>query len=362
MLKNCQVIVELNFFKMKAEALYNKKSKEQLKKELGAETFDRITCSFYRYVDIEKPAQFRDFLYRSWNKFKILGRVYVAKEGINAQISCPDFNWNEFINSIEIHRYLKDVPIKRAIKQGESFYKLTIKVKKEIVAYGLTSNEYDMKTVGTHLSAKAFNKKIEQGEAITVDMRNYYESEVGRFENALTPDVDTSRELLPAVKEMLSGCEDNEILLYCTGGVRCEKASAYLIKQGFNKVSQLSGGIIQYAHDIKTQGIESKFLGKNFVFDNRMGESITDDVIGVCHQCERSADSHIDCANDACHILFIQCDRCFKIYNGCCSKECKNFASLPIEEQKKLRKDPNRVVSLSRYSSRVKPKLKEIIS
>ena len=136
------------------------------------------------------------------------------------------------------------------MKDGKSFYKLTIKVKKEIVAYGLSSDEYDMKTVGNHLSAELFNEKIEQGKAITVDMRNYYESEVGRFENALTPDVDTSRDLLPAVKEMLSGHEDDEIMLYCTGGVRCEKASAYLIKQGFNKVSQLSGGVIQYAHDI----------------------------------------------------------------------------------------------------------------
>ena len=359
MSKSCQVITELNSSKMNKDILYNKKSRDQLKQELDAETFDRITCSFYRYMDIEEPIHFRDALYREWNRLKILGRVYVAQEGINAQISCPDFNWNEFLSSIESHSQLKDVPIKRAVKDGKSFYKLTIKVKKEIVAYGLSSDEYDMKTVGNHLSAELFNEKIEQGKAITVDMRNYYESEVGRFENALTPDVDTSRDLLPAVKEMLSGHEDDEIMLYCTGGVRCEKASAYLIKQGFNKVSQLSGGVIQYAHDIKTKGIESKFLGKNFVFDDRMGEPITNDVIGVCHQCERPADSHIDCGNDACHILFIQCDRCFKLYNGCCSNECKDFASLPIEEQKKLRKDPDRVVSRSRYSSRVKPKLKE---
>ena len=211
---------------MNKDILYNKKSRDQLKQELDAEIFDRITCSFYRYMDIEEPIHFRDALYREWNRLKILGRVYVAKEGINAQISCPDFNWNQFLSSIESHSQLKDVPIKRAVKDGKSFYKLTIKVKKEIVAYGLSSDEYDMKTVGNHLSAELFNEKIEQGKAITVDMRNYYESEVGRFENALTPDVDTSRDLLPAVKEMLSGHEDDEIMLYCTGGVRCEKASA----------------------------------------------------------------------------------------------------------------------------------------
>jgi len=193
-----------------------------------------------------------------------------------------------------------------------------------------------------------------------VDMRNYYESEVGRFENAIVPDVDTSRELLPEVKRLLQGHEQDEVLLYCTGGIRCEKASAYLINSGFEKVSQLKGGIIQYAHDVKQQGLESKFIGKNFVFDARMGERVTNDVLGVCHQCGLPADRHLDCGNDACHILFIQCVACNEKYNGCCSHECQEFASLPIEEQRALRKDPEKVVSSARYSSRIKPKLNEI--
>ena len=188
-------------------------------------------------------------------------------------------------------------------------------------------------------------------------MRNYYESEVGRFENAIIPDVDTSRELLPEVKNLLNGHEKDEILLYCTGGIRCEKASSYLIKSGFSNVNQLKGGIIQYAHDVRTKGLDSKFKGKNFVFDARMGERITNDIVGKCHQCGNPADHHLDCGNEACHILFIQCDKCYKKYDGCCTKECKDFASLPIEEQRILRKDPKKVVSQTRYSSRVKPKL-----
>ena len=191
-------------------------------------------------------------------------------------------------------------------------------------------------------------------------MRNYYESEVGRFEEAITPDVDTSRELLPEVKKILNGRKSDPILLYCTGGIRCEKASSYLIKNGFKNVSQLNGGIIQYAHDVREQGLESKFRGKNFVFDDRMGEQITDDIIGKCNQCNNSADTHKDCNNDACHILFIQCDKCNLEYDGCCSKECKSFASLPFEEQRVLRKDPLKVVSKSRYSSRIKHKLREL--
>ena len=342
------------------EVLYNKKDRALLKKELNAETFKRITCSFYRYTKISDVQSFRDSLYRDLSKINVFGRVYVAEEGVNAQISCPDHQWGAFRKKLNSYEYLSNVPVKRAVKDGQSFYKLTVKIKDQIVAYDVEAAEYDMGNVGRHLNASKFNQKLEQSNVVAVDMRNYYESEVGRFENALIPDVDTSRELLPEVKKMLKGHEEDEILLYCTGGIRCEKASSYLIKNGFDNVSQLDGGIIQYAHEIEKNGLKSKFIGKNFVFDDRMGESITDDIIGSCHQCEKPSDTHIDCGNDACHILFIQCDDCNVVYNGCCSKECMEFASLPIEEQRILRKDPSRVVSKARYSSRIKPKLKEI--
>ena len=342
------------------EVLYNKKDRALLKKELKAETFKRITRSFYRYTKISDVQSFRDRLYRDLSKINVFGRVYVAAEGVNAQISCPDHQWGAFRKKLNSYEYLSNVPVKRAVKDGQSFYKLTVKIKDQIVAYDVEATEYDMGNVGRHLNASKFNQKLEQSNVVAVDMRNYYESEVGRFKNALIPDVDTSRELLPEVKKMLKGHEEDEILLYCTGGIRCEKASAYLIKNGFDNVSQLDGGIIQYAHEIEKNGLKSKFIGKNFVFDDRMGESITDDIIGSCHQCEKPSDTHIDCGNDACHILFIQCDDCNVVYNGCCSKECMEFASLPIEEQRILRKDPSRVVSKARYSSRIKPKLKEI--
>ena len=345
---------------MKKETLYNKKNRLDLENELKNEIFSRVTCSFYRYVFIENPELLRDELYREWSTLQILGRIYIASEGINAQLSCPENNWNLFVETIRSHEFLNNIPIKKAIQDGTSFYKLTIKVKEEIVKYNVDKGDYDMNHVGKHLSAKEFNSKLEEDNTLVVDMRNYYESEVGRFENAIIPDVDTSRDLLPEVKSLLNGHEEDEILLYCTGGIRCEKASAYLIKNGFSNVNQLQGGIIQYAHDIKSQGLDSKFLGKNFVFDARMGERVTNDIIGECHQCGRPADKHLDCGNEACHILFIQCDKCYKEYDGCCTKECKDFASLPIEEQRILRKDPEKVVSQTRYSSRVKPKLTRI--
>ena len=344
---------------MKKEHLYNKKSRELLQSELRQESFDRITCSFYRYTQIKDPVFFRDVLYREWKELNVFGRIYIAKEGINAQFSCPEHYWDLFKTSLESHEVLKSIQLKIAVQDGESFYKLKIKIKDEIVAYGVDEGEYDMSEIGRHLSAEEFNDKLDKKSTI-VDMRNYYESEVGRFENAIVPDVDTSRELLPEVKRLLQGHEQDEVLLYCTGGIRCEKASAYLINSGFEKVSQLKGGIIQYAHDVKQQGLESKFIGKNFVFDARMGERVTNDVLGVCHQCGLPADRHLDCGNDACHILFIQCVACNEKYNGCCSHECQEFASLPIEEQRALRKDPEKVVSSARYSSRIKPKLNEI--
>ena len=345
---------------MKKETLYNKKNRLDLENELKNEIFSRVTCSFYRYVFIENPELLRDELYREWSTLQIFGRIYIASEGINAQLSCPENNWNLFVDTIRSRDFLNNIPIKKAIQDGASFYKLTIKVKEEIVKYNVDKDDYDMNYVGKHLSAKEFNSKLEEDNTLVVDMRNYYESEVGRFENAIIPDVDTSRDLLPEVKSLLNGHEEDEILLYCTGGIRCEKASAYLIKNGFSNVNQLQGGIIQYAHDIKSQGLDSKFLGKNFVFDARMGERVTNDIIGECHQCGRPADKHLDCGNEACHILFIQCDKCYKEYDGCCTKECKDFASLPIEEQRILRKDPEKVVSQTRYSSRVKPKLTRI--
>ena len=345
---------------MNKERLYNIKDRNLLKKELSAEPFNRITCSFYRYVSIKDVPSLRDNLYKEWSGLNVFGRVYISSEGINAQVSCPEQNWETFISSINDYRVFKDIPVKRAVREGKSFYKLTIKVKKEIVAYKVNDNDFDMNIVGNHLSAQEFNDKLENNNAIAVDMRNYYESEVGRFEQAIIPDVDTSRELLPTVKKMLNGHESDPILLYCTGGIRCEKASSYLIKNGFKNVSQLNGGIIQYAHEVQEKGLDSKFLGKNFVFDDRMGESITDDIIGKCHQCNAPADNHIDCGNDACRILFIQCKKCNSNYDGCCSKECKDFAALPVEEQRILRKDPQKVVSKSRYSSRIKPKLREL--
>ena len=346
---------------MKKNALFNKIDKDVLKKDLAQEPFERITASFYVYHPIDDPQLFRDELFMAWNKLNIFGRIYVATEGINAQLSVPEHHWNQFLETMNSFPILKNILVKKALQEGISFYKLTIKVREELVAYGVPTDSYDMKKVGNHLSAEEYNQAIENPDTIIVDMRNYYESEIGRFETAIIPDVEISKELLPEVKRILEGKEDKQILLYCTGGIRCEKASSYLMNRGYKNVNQLQGGIIQYTHDIKEKGLESKFIGKNFVFDERLGERVTEDVIATCHICGTSCDTHTDCKNDACHILFIQCEICGKELDGCCSQECLDFSQLPLEEQKIRRKDQSQIVSKTFFDSRIKPKLNQEI-
>ena len=343
---------------MKNKYLYNQKNKSELIKDIQSESFKRITCSFYRYVNINNLEKLRDELFISWNKMKILGRIYIANEGINAQISIPENKLKIFKTNLDKYKYFKNMFLKFAVEEGISFFKLTIKIKPEIVAYKILENEYDMNIVGKHLDYKQFNKSLDNG-AIAVDMRNYYEGQIGKFENAIIPDIDRSQDLLPEIKKMLQNNKDDKILLYCTGGIRCEKASSYLIKDGFKNVSQLKGGIIQYANDIKKHRVKSKFIGKNFVFDNRLGEKITDDMIGYCHQCSNDADNHQNCNNQSCHILFIQCENCHKKYEGCCSENCRKFNLLPKEEQKKLFKS-GKYKFTAQLSDKIKPKLYDL--
>lgn len=343
--------------------LHNRVNKNILKQQLQEEEVKRRTLSFYRYVIIEDPQAYRDELYIRWESINVLGRIYLANEGINAQMSVPEENWEAFVAQIEADEKLRGIRLNVAVDDdGKSFYKLAVKTRTKIVADGLDDSAFDVTNVGNHLDAKEFNAAIADPNTILVDMRNHYESEVGRFEGAICPDVDTFREELPLVLDMLQDKKDKKLVLYCTGGIRCEKASAYFKHHGFEDVNQLQGGIIHYAQQVKNEGLESKFKGKNFVFDERIGEKIGDEIISECHQCNAKCDTHVNCANDDCHLLFIQCTACAEKYNGCCSPECMVIAALPIEEQRKMRKGKVKEDSLSVYKSRLRPNLKDVIA
>lgn len=310
--------------------LYNKYSKAELLARLETEGFQRKTVSFYRYVRIADPQAFRDALYREWSEMNCFGRIYVAREGINAQMSIPAHGVDAFCAKLDRHPELTNMPFKWAVEDnGKSFFKLTIKVRPKIVADGLDDDAFDVTNVGKHLSAEAFHRLVGEPGVLVVDMRNHYESEIGHFKGAICPQVDTFREEVELVAEQLNNSRDRKILLYCTGGVRCEKASAYLKHRGFTDVNQLHGGIIEYARRIKLLNLESKFTGKNFVFDARLGESINGEVISHCHQCGKPCDTHTNCANTLCHMLFIQCAECAGKYDGCCSDACQTARHAP---------------------------------
>jgi UPF0176 protein len=342
--------------------LQNKINKTELKKRITEETIERITVSFYRYVIIDNPEELRNHLFKCWDALSIFGRIYIAHEGINAQMCIPKEHWDVFKKQLYNDKRFEHVPFKIAVEDnGKSFYKLTVKVRKKIVADGLDDNAFDVTNVGKHLTAREFNEAMELPGTIVVDMRNHYESEVGRFVGALCPDADTFRDELPLVLDALQDKKNTKIVMYCTGGVRCEKASAFLKHHGFNDVNQLYGGIIDYVRQIKDEGINSKFIGKNFVFDERLGEQITSHIIAQCHQCGAPCNNHVNCANDDCHLLFIQCSSCAEKMNGCCTPQCKTISLLSEAEQKALRRGRIKENAHSVYKSRLRPNLREFI-
>ena len=319
--------------------LHNKINKEELKKKMLDSDVERTTLSFYKYAHISDPAQFRNELYQTLESIETFGRIYISKEGVNGQISVPSSNLDEFKNRLFAFDFLNNIRLNIAIDDdGKSFYLLKIKLRNKIVADGLNDETFDVTNRGVHLNAEKFNALTDDPNTIVVDMRNHYETEVGHFKDAILPDVDTFREALPKVEKILENDKEKNIIMYCTGGIRCEKASAYYKHKGFKNVFQLDGGIIEYARQVETQGLRNKFIGKNFVFDDRMGERISNDIIAHCHQCGKPCDTHINCANDACHILFIQCDECAEKFHNCCSQKCSDFIQLSEEEQIEKRK------------------------
>lgn len=347
---------------LKMALLHNRISQKELKELLYQETDPRTTISFYHYFPIDNPQTFRDELYQGLHKLKVFGRIYVANEGINAQISVPSGNFEAFKTFLYSIPYLENLRLNIAVDDdGKSFWVLKIKVRPKIVADGIEDPAFDMRNKGKYVTAERMNELLQDPDTIVVDMRNHYEFEVGHFETAVEVPSDTFREQLPMAVDMLKDQRDKNIVMYCTGGIRCEKASAYMLHSGFQNVFHLEGGIINYAQQIKEKGLESKFIGKNFVFDNRMGERITEDVIAHCHQCGQPADTHVNCANDGCHLLFIQCPACAEKYQGTCSDACHQVIQLPVEEQKEQRRGVEKGVhTFNKSRSRLRPRLNEL--
>lgn len=333
--------------------LHNRISNETLKAQMLAETEPRTTISFYKYFTIVNPKATRDALYLALSELKVFGRIYLAHEGINAQISVPASNvealrellyrFDPALDGLRFNIALDD--------DGKSFWVLRMKVRDRIVADGINDPSFDANDVGAYLKAAEVNAMLDDPDAVFIDMRNHYEYEVGHFERAMEIPADTFRDQLPKAVEMMQEHKDKKIVMYCTGGIRCEKASAWMKHNGFKQVWHIEGGIIEYARRAREQGLPVRFIGKNFVFDERMGERISDEVIAHCHQCGTACDSHTNCLNDGCHLLFIQCPACARKYDGCCSEACQEEHKLPEEEQRKRRagrENGNKIFNKSR--------------
>lgn len=320
--------------------LHNCTSNRELKARMLRETEKRVTISFYKYFPITHPRQFRDDLYIRFDAVKVFGRVYIAKEGINGQISVPQSNLEAFRTALYgADPALDGIRLNVAVDDdGKSFWVLRMKVRDKVVADGIDDPTFDPSKTGKYLTAREYNEITGQPGTIVVDMRNHYEYEVGHFENAIEVPSDTFREQLPMAVDMLKEYKDSPVVMYCTGGIRCEKASAYMLHHGFKHVYHVEGGILEYVRKSREEHLPMKFIGKNFVFDERLGERISEEVIAYCHQCGAPCDMHTNCRNEGCHLLFIQCDKCAAEMDGCCSDHCRQLSLMPEEERAILRK------------------------
>jgi len=341
--------------------LHNRISNEELKQRLMQDNEPRTTISFYHYFPIQNPQEFRDLLYKHLYELKVFGRIYVAKEGINAQVSVPSKSYEAFKTFLYSIDALNGLRLNIAVDDdGKSFWVLKVKVREKIVADGIDDPSFSMENKGKYVNAQQMNELLNDPNTIVVDMRNHYEYEVGHFVKAIEVPSDTFRDQLPMAVDMLKGKEEKNIIMYCTGGIRCEKASAYMLHKGFKNVFHLEGGIINYAKQVKEEGVESKFIGKNFVFDDRLGERITEDVIANCHQCGKPCDTHTNCKNNGCHLLFIQCEECAAKYEGCCSTECHETIHLPLERQKQIRQGVDNGQNIfNKSKARLRPRLRD---
>ncbi|MXP56300.1 rhodanese-related sulfurtransferase [Pantoea sp. Mhis] len=312
--------------------LHNRICNKELKQNVlkSVDIKERITISFYKYFHITDPSLFRDELYVILTKLKVFGRIYIAHEGINAQISILPILYEKFKQILySFHPELNKIRMNIALNEnGISFWVLRMKVRKRIVADGIKDHNFNASNVGMYLNAKEVNSMLDDPEVMFIDMRNHYEYEVGHFENAIKIPSNTFRDQLPKVVSMLKKQKDRKIVMYCTGGIRCEKASAWMKHNGFNNVYHIEGGIIEYTRQAIKQGLCIRFKGKNFVFDGRMGERVSNEIISNCHQCNLPCDDHTNCINDQCHSLFIQCSNCAKQYHKCCSLTCMTTIGL----------------------------------
>ncbi|WP_075433908.1 rhodanese-related sulfurtransferase [Buchnera aphidicola] len=286
----------------------------------------RIVLSFYKYFIILDPKKLCYLIKLNLEKKNILGRIYISEEGINALISIPFFEFSYIKHFFKcIHIKTKKMYMNASFEnKKETFFDLRVKVKKQIISSQINNFYFNNKKRGIYLNAYLINKYILYKSCVLVDMRNSYEYEIGHFFNSITVPAQTFREQLKKIPKYLHQYKEKKVILYCTGGIRCEKATALLRNHGFSQVYHIYGGILCYLTQVKKYNLRNYFQGKVFVFDARLAKKVTNKIFSKCISCNQFTDRvHINCFNNFCHRLFIQCKVCSIKFDSCCSEKCQ---------------------------------------
>lgn len=278
---------------------------------------------YYKYVSIPEPDTFAEEHRALCNEIGLKGRIIVSREGINGTVSGTVNQTRAYMTAMHADERFADMPFKVDPYQGHAFKKLSVKIKAELVNLKLDEDINPNELTGRRLSPPEFMEQLGQDNVVVLDGRNYYEYDLGHFRNAIRPEVKTFREFPEWIRENRELFEGRKILTYCTGGIRCEKLSGLLLREGFEDVSQLDGGIVTYGKDPDARG--QYFDGKCYVFDERIGvpiNQVEDIVVGECYHCGVPADKYINCEYPQCHRQHLVCPSCEEQFAGYCSTEC----------------------------------------
>lgn len=279
---------------------------------------------FYKYIDIAYPKQVMKWQQEVCKQLEFKGRVLISHEGINGTLGGSIENLEQYKELMSAHELFGNIDFKESAGGPECFPRLAVKVRNEAVSLGIPYDELTPRNAGQHLTPEQTHDLITQKpeDLVILDARNNYEWAIGKFENAITPDIENFRDLPQYLEQNLDQFKDKQVLMYCTGGIRCERASAYLNEKNIaKKVYQMDGGIHRYVE----QYPDGFFRGKNYVFDARIAVRVNDDILGSCALCNQPCDDYYNCLNALCNEHFISCSVCIEKLNNTCSENCKNL-------------------------------------
>jgi len=276
---------------------------------------------FYKYVEIPDVEGIKKWQERLCQSLQLKGRMILANEGINATLAGEKRLLDKYMQLMNRHQLFGDIDYKFSEGSREHFPRISIKIKQEIVRLGISPEKLTVKNTGTYLTPQQVHELLQNkpDDLVIFDTRNQCEWEIGRFKDAITPEITYFRELPAYIERNIDVFKDKKVLMYCTAGVRCERATAYLKEKKLSKeVYQIKGGIHRYIEEYP----DGFFRGKNYVFDGRISTQSNNDILSTCFTCKKECNEYINCNNTRCNRHYISCDLCKKKLQGFCSDDC----------------------------------------